>query len=122
MHQFNLSPHPLSITATGSVQDVSICQATATNYSIQCIYLNGSGVDGCGFTLVGRMGNRTGYIERSNSEGIIIDLTDISLYSEILASTNGTDAITISKDIGSVEMCPPLITTTSGRNSMFIEC
>jgi len=118
MHKFNIFPLSLSNTliATGSVQDVSICQVTATNYSIQCIYLNGSGVDGCGFTLVGRMGNRTGYIERSNSEGIIIDLTDISLYSEILASTNGTDAITISKDIGSVEMCPPSITTTSGRN------
>ena len=115
MHKFNSSLHPPSIIATGSVQDVSICQVTATNYSIQCIYLNGSEVDGCGYTLVGRTGNRTGYIERSNSEGVIVDLTDIT---EILAFANVTDAITVSKDIdiGSVEMCPPSITTTGRHN------
>ena len=102
--------------ATGSVQGVSICQITATNYSIQCIYLSGSDVNGCVYTLVGRTGNRTGYIERGNSEGVIVHLTDVT---EILASANVTDAISIIMETGTnVEMCPTSeSTSTTGRQN-----
>lgn len=57
------------------MQDIAICQAGRTNYSIQCLYRNNSGLSGCGYVLVSRDGeNVIGFVERNSAKGVVLDL------------------------------------------------
>ena len=63
-------------------------------YFIQCIYLDGTDVGGCNYTLVAVEGgaeNRTGYAERTD-DGEIIQVDNIQLYSELVAHGSNSES------------------------------
>ena len=84
-------------------------------YSIKCRFITGSDARGCVYTLVGVEGveNITGTIERTNSEGVVIN--DATCFREILAydweNDNSTGSVSIMRDTSSLLGCP----TSSGK-------
>ena len=74
---------------TTDVQDIIISHIRGSNYFIQCSYITGSDARGCEYTLVSKVKgveNITGNIERTNSEGVMVEVRTASCYSgEVLA-------------------------------------
>ncbi len=73
---------------TTDVERVSLCLEENTTYSIQCSYISGSNARGCVFILVGGVegvANITGIINRTSSEGVRIEVPNISNYRKMLA-------------------------------------
>jgi len=68
-------------TVTSDVQDAEMCSRDNT-IVIHCIFISGSTVNGCGFTLVGVV-NVTGYSARTKSIGDIVIIEASSSYSSI---------------------------------------
>ena len=103
--------------ATAAVRNVTICQVDNTQYFIQCIFLNGTDVRGCNYTLVAAEGgteNRTGYILMDDEE--IIEVDDVQLYSELVAyglSNESGDILAVKKPFNDdIEKC--YVDTTDG--------
>ena len=62
-----------------------MCRKEETIYSIQCSYIKGSNAQGCIYVLVGMvMGNITGTIRRTSSEGNLVTISNIGYYKEVL--------------------------------------
>ena len=83
-----------------------------TTYSIKCSYISGSDARGCVFILVGGVegvANITGIINRTSSEGVLIDVPNIGCYREVLAfdleSDNTTGTLPVRRNITSVNIC-----------------
>ena len=103
---------------TTDVQSVTVSRRNNGTYSIQCSYITGSDARGCVYILVSGVegvGNITGTIERTNSEGLVIELHNASCYSEVLAydweRDNTTGSLPIRGQITSlavVPVCPTL--------------
>ena len=72
---------------TGNVQGVSLCSIDDTTYTVSCTYLNGSSSRGCTYTLTGGSpdAHLTGTVERSNVEGDILEITQLSVFSSLWA-------------------------------------
>ncbi len=111
------------LVVTTDVQSVSICLVGGTTYSIQCSYVMGSNARGCVYFIMGTaVGNVTGAIVRSNSEGVTVELPTLDGYNEVLAydweSDNSTGTLPI-KVMGS-KLCPitAIITTGTPMNFM----
>lgn len=109
----------MTITATADLQNVMICKVQNTHYFIQCIYLNGTDVGGCNYTLVaveGRAENVTGYIERTKDrEDIQVMTSNELLYSELVVSS--TESLTIRRLLNpsDIEECLTSISMLSKR-------
>ena len=110
----------ISIIATSNLQNVVICRVHNSHYFIQCIYLSGTDVGGCNYTLVaveGRAENRIGYIERTTDREDIEDVEVMTnselLYSEILVSS--TESLTIRRSLNPSDRpeCPTNISMLS---------
>ena len=90
---------------------VTVCRREETIYSIQCSYINGSNAKGCICVFVNMVvGNITGIIERTNSEGDLVNISNIGYHKEVLAydweCNNTTGNLTIRGNINSNETCP----------------
>ena len=88
-----------------------MCSREETIYSIQCSYINGSNAKGCIYVLVGMvMGNITGTIRRTSSEGDVVTISNIGYYKEVLAydweSDNTIGILPIRGNINFNETCP----------------
>ena len=97
-----------------------------TIYSIQCSYINGSNAQGCVYVLVGMVvGNITGTIERTSSEGDVVAIFNIGCYKEVLAydweSDNTTGTLPIRGNINSNETCPITSIITNISNIIIYE-
>ena len=97
--------------ATTDVEMVTACRREGTIYSIQCSYINNSNAQGCIYVLVSMVvGNITGIIKRTSSEGDLVTISNIGYYKEVLAydweSDNTTGTLPIRGNINSNEMCP----------------
>ncbi len=94
------------------MEEVRLCLVEDTTYSIQCSYISGSNARGCVFILVGGVegvANITGVINRTSSEGVRIEVPNISNYREVLAfdleSDNTTGILPVRGNI-TFDMCP----------------
>ena len=90
---------------------VIVCRREETIYSVQCSYINGSNAKGCVYVLVSMVvGNITGTIKRTNSEGDLVTISNIGCYKAVLAydweSDNTTGTLPIRGNINSNETCP----------------
>ena len=88
-----------------------MCRKEVTIYSIQCSYINGSNAQGCVYVLVSMVvGNITGTIKRTSSEGDVVTISNIRYYKEVLAydweSDNTTGTLPIRGNVNFNEMCP----------------
>ncbi len=111
---------------TTDVEEVSFRLVENITYSIQCSYISGSIARGCVFILVSGVegvANITGIINRTSSQGVRIDVSNIGNYREVLAfdlefdNTTGTLSVR-----GSIESCPFLcpVSTCTADDSMFV--
>ena len=86
---------------------MTVSQVEDSIYSIQCGYVTGSDARGCVYVIRGGdvLGNVIGTIDRSNSAGVIMELT---CYSEVLAydweSDNSTGTLPVRIHINTT--CP----------------
>ena len=83
-----------------------------TTYSIMCSYIIDSDARGCVFILVGGVegvANITGIINRTSSEGVLIEVSNISYYREVLAFDLESDStlgdLSISVGVSTGEAC-----------------
>ncbi len=105
---------------TTDVEQVSLCLVENCTYSIQCSYISGSNARGCVFILVSGVEgviNITGIINRISSEGVRIEVPNISSYREVLAFDLENDNTTGTLPVrGSIEYRPfpcPVSTSTA---------
>ena len=107
----------LSLIVTTDVQSVTVSRRNNGTYSIQCSYITGSDAHGCVYILVSEVKgvkNIKGTIERTNSEGLAIELHNASYYGEVLAydweRDNTTGSLSIRGCITSlaIVVCPTL--------------
>ena len=87
-------------------------------FSIQCSYLSGSDVNGCGYVLVSRVEgveNVTGFIER-DSNGVAREVANIGCYSEVLAYDHTTinKILPVRTRINTSNTCPITTSTSTG--------
>ena len=77
----------MSLSVTTDVQNVNIfCQAvTSRTYLIQCSYVEGSDARGCAYSIsAAGVESVTGTIARNNTEGVIVELANISCYNVLV--------------------------------------
>ena len=105
---------------TSDVQDIEVCLYDST-FIISCIYISGSTISGCNYTLVHREGvaNISGQIQRTNSRGEHVKVNETTDYMEIVAYDTpnrenlSNIAIPIVKSLRGLSNCP----TTEIRNN-----
>ena len=105
---------------TGDVQDIDVCLHDST-FIIHCIYIPGSTICGCGYTLVHREGvaNISGQILRTNGRGGHVKVNQTADYLEIVVYDMPTRenlsniGIPIVKSLRGLSSCP----TTENRNT-----
>ena len=74
---------------TTDVQSISLCVVTwPGNWTVNCSYVTNSNARGCHYRLITRFrarANITGVIARENTQGVFLDIHDISAYQYIVA-------------------------------------
>ena len=98
---------------TTDVQSVSLCSIDDSTYAVSCTFLNGSSSHGCTYTLTGGspdIQDLTGTVERSNVEGEILEIPNLSDYTAVLAvdieSDNSSGNVSITGSISLIHECP----------------
>lgn len=94
--------------ATSEVQAVVFTRVQGDNYTIRCVFLNGSEASECVYVLLSEkegVENITGTIER-NSSGVYLEVVDIGCYTEVLVYVNTSGALPLSIKIDSDKLCP----------------
>ena len=111
---------------TSDVQDIEVCLYNST-FIIHCIYIPGSTISGCGYTLVHREGvtNISGQIPRTNSKGEHVKVNEMTDYLEIVVYDTpnrenlSNIGIPIVKSLRGLSSCPTTENGNTGGTSHF---
>ena len=109
---------------TSDVQDIEVCLYDST-FILQCIFIPGSTISGCGYTLVHREGvaNISGQIPRTNGRGGHVKVNETTDYLEIVVYDTPTGenlsniGISIVKSLRGLSSCPTTDNGNSGGTS-----